>query len=103
MFIGGTTPEGFSWCSDCVDVKPFLNKTVEDNQSANPDCTVLIGVVDHRNDWVGVSDHLYRTHPLFKVGGVPTMLLFEGTNELMRVDDQAQFGDEELMKMFVEL
>ena len=61
---------------------------------------VLKGIVT-RDEWRGNADHPYRQPP-FGAQGVPTMVLFEGTNKLHAVDDLEQFGDNDLMDMFMD-
>ena len=63
--------------------------------------TVLKGVVMEKDDWVGNASHPYKRHPIIKAGGVPSLILFEGRNELLRVDDLDLFTNEKLMDMFL--
>ena len=53
-----------------------------------------------RVDWRGVSTHPYKIHPLIKARGVPTFLMFEGEQELIRADDDTHFENEDMMRMF---
>ena len=88
----------FSWCPDCDIARPSIKKFLD----ANAKRTVLIGVVMTKEEWVGVKTHPYKVHPLIKAAGVPSMVLFEGKQELHRVDDLEQFKNEGLMGMFFE-
>ena len=84
-----------SWCPDCMEASPFIAKILD--QATRP---VLKGVVETKEEWVGVSTHPYKVHPLCKAGGVPCMILFEGNNELHRVEDLDGFKNDDLMAMF---
>ena len=79
-----------SWCPDCDTARPFTTKLLEKNTTR----TVLKGVVMTRDEWVGNASHPYKKHPVIKAGGVPSLILFEGRNELHRVDDLDNFKND---------
>ena len=85
-----------SWCPDCVEAKPAITRIVD--AGARP---VLKGIVS-RGEWRGNAEHPYKRHPAIKAAGVPSLILFEGGMELHRVDDLANFAQEDLMDMFNE-
>jgi len=37
--------------------------------------TILKGIVEERNEWVGVKGHVYKTYKSLKIFAVPTLLL----------------------------
>ena len=55
-----------------------------------------------RDEWVGKASHPYKIHPVIKAGGVPSLLLIQGNNVLIRCDDDEHFANEDLMQEFVE-
>ena len=100
VLSGSVGPTGKSWCPDCDVARPAITKMLE-AWSSNPDNTDCIyGEIVERNSWVGVPDHPLKKHPLIKAAGVPSVALYEGTTELHRVDDLANFANEDLMEMF---
>ena len=78
--------------------KPFISHIVE--VAENYGRAVLKGTVT-RQEWRGNAKHPYRQAP-FKAQGVPTMVLYEGTKQLHKVDDLTQFFDNDLMNKFVD-
>ena len=95
---GGVNAEGVSWCPDCDKARPAIKEHVLDKTKL----TVLKGVVDDRNTWVGVADHPYKKHALIKAGGVPCLLLVQSSNVLVRVEDEKDFGNVEMLTMIAE-
>ena len=87
---------GESWCPDCVTAKPQIDKLVEAGSRH-----ILKGIVV-RDEWMGNADHPYKKEANFKAAGVPTLILFEGENELHRVDNLDDFANDELMALFLE-
>lgn len=85
-----------SWCPDCVEAKPIIQKLVDDGKRK------IIKAAVTRDEWMGNAGHPYKTSGTFKCAGVPTVILFEGSNELHRVDDLADFNNEDLMGLFLE-
>ena len=100
VLLSGSVDEssGNSWCDDCDAAKPAIVKMMADNGGKYP---AIKGTVE-RADWRGVSTHPYKVHPILKATGVPTLLLFAGTDELLRADDLDHFANEEMMAMFNE-
>ena len=98
VFTGGPKPDGdgASWCPDCDVAKPAILKAIEDN-STGP---VIKAIVQTRDEWVGVADHPLKKHPNFKVTGIPTMVVFQGTTEMSRVVELDDFANEDLMETF---
>uniref|UniRef100_A0A7S3CHV6 Thioredoxin domain-containing protein n=1 Tax=Strombidium rassoulzadegani TaxID=1082188 RepID=A0A7S3CHV6_9SPIT len=97
-FTGGVDEaSGKSWCPDCDVARPGVQKTVIDQTKLQ----VLKGVVDDRNTWVGVADHPYKAHPVFRAGGVPCLLLLKGEQVLVRIEDEKDFQNPELLEQLV--
>ena len=85
-----------SWCPDCVEAKPAIQKLVD--AGSRP---IVKGIVT-RDEWRGNASHPYKVSPVLKAAGVPSVILFEGENELHRVDDLGDFANEDLMGLFLE-
>ena len=72
-FTGGVNADtGKSWCPDCDVARPAIAEHV----LGQTELTVLKGVVEERNSWVGVADHPFKAHNELKAGGVPCLLLW---------------------------
>ena len=84
---------GKSWCPDCDNNRPAIN----DGVITKTTLTVLKGVVDDRNEWVGVTTHPWRTHPIIKAGGVPSLCLVKEGMVLMRAENDDEFANAELL------
>ena len=83
IFTGSINEEtNESWCPDCVQAKPSIQRIVD---AASNQRVILKGIVT-RDEWSGNVEHPYRKAP-FGAQGVPTVVLFEGTNALHKVDD----------------
>ena len=83
IFTGSINEEtNESWCPDCVQAKPSIQRIVD---AASNQRVILKGIVT-RDEWRGNVEHPYRKAP-FGAQGVPTVVLFEGTNALHKVDD----------------
>ena len=87
-----------SWCPDCDVARPFIDKML----AKNTERSVLKGVVQTKEEWVGVATHPYKVHARIKAGGVPSMVLFDGKNELMRVEDLESFKNEDMLNMLLD-
>ena len=98
MFIvyltGGVSEEtGKSWCPDCDVARPNVASLVLEKTTL----TVLKGVVDDRDSWVGVATHPYKQHPIIAAGGVPSLLLIEDGEVRVRAESEEDFENEDLM------
>ena len=87
-----------SWCSDCVEAKPQIDRIIAAATAGSR--KVLKGIVS-REEWSGNAAHPFRQPP-FGAQGVPTMVLYEGTNALYKVDDLEAFADSDQMDMFLD-
>ena len=99
VFTGTMKADGTSWCPDCVVAKPKINEVIE---AVSGKVKVVVAYVT-REEWRGNADHPYRKHPHFRVSGVPTMLLFEGDQEMTRAENLDDFANEDLLTMFKEV
>ena len=70
-FTGSIGENGKSWCPDCDTHRAII----EENVINLTPCIILKGLVEDRNEWVGVSTHPFKIHPIIKAKGVPTVLL----------------------------
>ena len=93
MTGGINADTGKSWCPDCDQVRSIITEQIIEKTNF----TVLKGVVTERNDWVGVSTHPWKTHNVFKVGGIPSISLLQGAQVLMRAEDLSDFDNGDLM------
>ena len=55
-----------------------------------------------RADWRGNATHPYKIHPIIKAAGVPTLLLLDGSQEMVRADADEHFENADIMQMFTE-
>ena len=85
-----------SWCPDCVVAKPHIQRIID----AAGEKVILKGIAA-RNEWMGNQEHPFRKAP-FGANGVPTVVLFEGSNALHKVDDLDSFADNDLMDMLLD-
>ena len=62
---------------------------------------VLKGVVDDKTTWCGVQTHPYKTHPVLKAGGVPSVVLVDGDSKqvLARAESAEDFANAELLAL----
>ena len=74
MTGGVDAATGKNWCSDC-DAASDLIKTKVLDKTPHP---IIKGVVVQKEEWVGVSDHVFKKHPVIAAKGVPTLLLCQG-------------------------
>jgi len=73
---------GHSWCPDCRDAEPVVEKALE----GLPEEMVFLYVeVGDRPTWKD-ADNVFRTSPDLKLTGVPT-LLEVGTSKRLEADD----------------
>ena len=86
-FTGGEGENGKSWCPDCEAYK----ETIEENVINLTPCIVLKGIVAERNQWVGVSNHPYKTNHIIKAKGVPSVFLCQGDQILARAETDEDF------------
>ena len=81
VWLSGGETDGKNWCSYCEAAKPGINEHILPKTKL----TILKGVIDDKTTWVGVKTHLYKTHPVLKATGIPTMLLIDGDAKQARV------------------
>jgi hypothetical protein len=83
VFFGSNQPEtGASWCPDCVTADPVLRAAIS---RVRPDLDLFECPVGDRVAWKGVADHPYRTHPLFRVVRIPTLIRVRSGSEIGRL------------------
>ena len=97
MFIlyltGGIGEDGKSWCPPCNGYKA----TIEENVINLTQLTVLKGYIEDRNEWVGVSTHPFKTHPIIKAIRVPSLFLCQGQQILVRAETDEVFENPNLL------
>ena len=97
VYMTGGEFEGVNWCPDCVNAKPAIDEHI----LGKTQMTVLKGVVDDKTTWCGVQTHPYKTHPVLKAGGVPSVVLVDGDSKQVRVRAESpdDFSNEDLLAM----
>ena len=85
-----------SWCPDCDAARPMIQSKCLDTVKL----PVIKGVVVEKTSWMGVATHPYKAHPILKAVGVPTLLLCQGDQVLMRADDEDHFKNEDFIASF---
>ena len=53
-----------------------------------------------REEWRGNDDHPYKKHAVLQLAGVPSLLLMQGQQVMMRADDLEHYNNEDLMQEF---
>jgi thiol-disulfide isomerase/thioredoxin len=94
VYITGTTDPatGKNWCPDCERAKPNINNIVLANATGK-----VLKCIVQRSEWSGRSDHPYKQSALLKAKGVPTLLLLQGGQVVMRAERDEDFDNEELL------
>lgn len=87
-FKGSVDPEtNESWCSDCVKADPVLNEHLFP-KLAEESVPVIMVNCGLRDEWKDQKNNA-RTHPMFKVSGVPAVYkVIEGAVTAKLVEEQ---------------
>jgi hypothetical protein len=82
VFEGSIVPEtGKSWCPDCVDAEPYIERYVH----SRDDCVVVHCKIP-REGYKGNPRHPYRVHPKIRLTAVPTLLKWGTQQRLVEGD-----------------
>ena len=73
LFTGSKDKSGQSWCPDCVKADPVIHQVLDQNDDS--EAAFITCEVGPREVWKK-PDNPFRTHPNFRVTGVPTLLEF---------------------------
>lgn len=93
IFTGVADPvTGVNWCPDCERAKPNIKNVL----LANAVGKVLMCIVS-RAEWSGVATHPYKVNPMLKVRGVPTAVLINEGQVVMRAQTDEDFDNQELL------
>ena len=96
MTGGVDAASGKSWCPDCDVARPNISAHVIEKT----ELVVIKGNVNDRNTWVGTGTHPFKTHPVLKAGGVPSLLLVgNGGQVLMRAESENDFNNKDLLEV----
>ena len=99
IFSGSEDAQGANWCSDCVEAKPHILKSLVP-AAKSKNVPVFYVAVGDRPTWKN-PQHPLRIHPIYKVDCVPTGLFVkEG-----RADNRLREGDfllDDLIQEFLE-
>lgn len=80
LFIASEDPQTKeSWCCDCRDSKPIIDKTIEKFQF-NEQIIMAVVQVGQRDEWQR-SDNPFRTHDL-QISAVPTLLSLKNVSTI---------------------
>ncbi|XP_034942116.1 thioredoxin domain-containing protein 17-like [Chelonus insularis] len=93
LFSGSKLPSGRSWCPDCVDAEPFIEKGLKAAPESAPFIYVEVG---DRAFWKDPKCP-FRTNPKTKLNVLPTLSLW-GTQKRLEGD---QCLNIELIEMMV--
>lgn len=96
LFTGVVDPAtGINWCPDCENAKPNIEKYVLSQAKGK-----LIKCIIARGDWMGNPSHPYKTNPVLKVKGVPTLVVFaHGDTIVCRTNCDDDFLNIDLLNM----
>ena len=72
-YMTGSKSEEKSWCHYC----DLFRDTIKKNVLQDSKLTVLKGIVNTKEEWVGVKDHPWKQHRLLRPSGVPCLVLIE--------------------------
>lgn len=95
LFTGEKVPEtGKSWCPDCVNAEPIINKALE--QYGREYILLLCPVVrlDYRS-----HEYIYRIDDLIQLKCVPTFMKIKENQVIARLNDQ----DSQIERLVLEL
>ncbi|KAK3746257.1 hypothetical protein QZH41_016516 [Actinostola sp. cb2023] len=70
MFIGAIDESGESWCSDCRDAEPVVEKALE---SAPADSVFVLVDVGDKASWKDPENE-FRKHTEYLLTGIPTII-----------------------------
>ncbi|KAL0249681.1 hypothetical protein GEMRC1_004910 [Eukaryota sp. GEM-RC1] len=71
-----------SWCPDCVSAAPIIESTAEQYS----DLSVYKVNVGDKSYWKS-TNHELRTHPLWKLSSIPTIITTDGRKVLCKVEE----------------
>jgi len=94
LFCGSKTPDGQSWCPDCVQAEPVIEECVK--SEAGEFTLVHVGV-GNRATWKDLSNP-FRTDPALKLKCVPTLMRSGKPQRL----EESQCWDSKLVDMMFE-
>lgn len=82
LFVASSDPvTKESWCSDCRNAQPIIDKTVQEFEF-NEQLVLAVIQVGHKDQWKS-SDNPFRTHEL-KVTAVPTLISLSMVSKSLR-------------------
>ncbi|XP_038998814.1 thioredoxin-like protein Clot isoform X2 [Hibiscus syriacus] len=86
LFLADKDPStSLSWCPDCVRAEPDIYKKLE---ATDGDVALLRAYVGDRPTWRN-PQHPWRVDSIFKLTGVPTLILWDSKNQAVaaRLED----------------
>ena len=101
VFKGGEDENGENWCSDCVKADPVLKKALYP-RAEEEGIPVLVVNCGLREVWKN-PENPARIHPLFKVAGVPTVIMIDTLSQgqvSMRLAEEELFSEDMIEAMF---
>ena len=99
LFMYGTNDSnGFSWCLDCDNVKPFINKAKKIVSSREKEKEIYFVSVPIDRD----KKLEYKKHPICQMQHVPTLAYFQKGKEINRILER-QMSTQEMVNNFIEM
>ena len=99
LFMYGTNDSnGFSWCLDCDNVKPFINKAKKIVSSREKEKEIYFVSVPIDRD----KKLEYKKHPICQMQHVPTLAYFQKGKEINRILEK-QMSTQEMVNNFIEM
>ena len=99
LFMYGTNDSnGFSWCLDCDNVKPFINKAKKIVSSREKEKEIYFVSVPIDRD----KKLEYKKHPICQMQHVPTLAYFQKGKEINRILE-GQMSTQEMVNNFIEM
>ena len=92
-YMTGSKGEEESWCFYCDKYKD----TIKENVLKDSKLTVLKGIVNTKEEWVGVKDHPWKKHRLLAPTGVPCLVLIEHDQVLHRASTDPEIENDEFL------
>ena len=99
LFMYGTNDSnGYSWCLDCDNVKPFINKAKKIVSSREKEKEIYFVSVPIDRD----KKLEYKKHPICQMQHVPTLAYFQKGKEINRILE-GQMSTQEMVNNFIEM
>ncbi|ESN90173.1 hypothetical protein HELRODRAFT_186220 [Helobdella robusta] len=92
LYTGSKNENGCSWCSDCNQTFPTIDKVF----TRHPDAHLIICDVGNRPEWKDPNNSFRKN---LKINSIPTLVNYHQSSK--RLEDK-ECGNEELLTLMVE-